>query len=275
MWEIGHRQLLSQLVGHFVFEDHAVGLEPVIHFGARVGMGDRDLERFGVHLLSVLDSLANRLARLARQSDDEIGVDFDAGALAVLDELQRSFCRDAFLDVLQYLLVAGFETDDEEAAAGVAHRLESLVIEVGARSGGPLEFERFERLAHLDHPLRIEGEGVVVEEDLLQPFRLERVERPLDFVTHVFDRTLSPAVVVEGLRPQAEGAERRASARRIERDERVEQKRHVVTRDVHVAFVDRRHPREFIQLLNQRLRDGRNHLPPEGLAALSGPSRRK
>src|SRR5215510_7301545 len=75
--EIGHRQLLPQLVGHFVFEDHAVGLEPIIHFGAGVGVRDRDLERFGVHLLSVFDSLADSLARLAEQSDDEIGMDLD------------------------------------------------------------------------------------------------------------------------------------------------------------------------------------------------------
>ncbi len=54
------------------------------------------------------------------------------------------------------------------------------------------------------------------------------------------------------MRPQAESALRRAAARGIERDVRMQQERHVVARHVHVALVDLRRPRHGIQVFDLR-----------------------
>ena len=53
-----------------------------------------------------------------------------------------------------------------------------------------------------------------------------------------------------GLRPQAEGAERRAAARGVERNERVEQERNVVARDIEIALVDLGDPGQRIEVFD-------------------------
>ena len=55
-----------------------------------------------------------------------------------------------------------------------------------------------------------------------------------------------------GLRPQAEGAQRRAAARGVEGDERVQQERNVVARDVQIALVDLGHPGQRVQIFDGR-----------------------
>ena len=59
-----------------------------------------------------------------------------------------------------------------------------------------------------------------------------------DFAGDVISRPDAPRVAGQGLRPQTERAERGTSARRIERDIRMEQKRNVVVLDGEIAFVD-------------------------------------
>ena len=54
------------------------------------------------------------------------------------------------------------------------------------------------------------------------------------------------------LRPQAEGALRRAAARRVERDVRIQQERHVVPRDVEIALVNVGDVRQRVEILNLR-----------------------
>ena len=54
------------------------------------------------------------------------------------------------------------------------------------------------------------------------------------------------------LRPQAERAHRRASARSVERKERIQQERDVVARDVQIALVDFRDPGQRVQILDDR-----------------------
>ena len=56
----------------------------------------------------------------------------------------------------------------------------------------------------------------------------------------------------ERLRPQAERTLRRTAARRVERDERVQQKRHVVAAHVEIALVNIGHVRQRVQVLNLR-----------------------
>ena len=56
----------------------------------------------------------------------------------------------------------------------------------------------------------------------------------------------------ERLRPQAEGALRRAAARGVERDVRMQQEGHVVACHVHVALVDLGRPRHCVQVFNLR-----------------------
>ena len=56
----------------------------------------------------------------------------------------------------------------------------------------------------------------------------------------------------ERLRPQAERALRRAAARGVERDERIQQERHVVPGDVEIALVDVSDVRQRVEILNLR-----------------------
>ena len=58
----------------------------------------------------------------------------------------------------------------------------------------------------------------------------------------------------ERLGPEAERALRRASARRIQRDERMQQERHVVLGDVQIAGVDLGGPGHLVELLGGDLR---------------------
>ena len=106
-------------------------------------------------------------------------------------------------------------------------------------------------LAHNSIGARLlQVEGVVVEEEFLHVrpviFRLGH------FTRHVVGGALAPRVSAERLRPEAEGALRRASARRVERNKRVEQERHVVAANVQVAPVNVGHVRQSVQILDGR-----------------------
>ena len=72
------------------------------------------------------------------------------------------------------------------------------------------------------------------------------------FVGHVVGRTQPPAVAGMGLRPQAEGAQRRAPARGVERNEGIQQERDVVAGDIQVALVSLGHPRQLVEILDGR-----------------------
>jgi len=102
----------------------------------------------------------------------------------------------------------------------------------------------------LDRPGLLDVEGVVVEEELLDvgPEFL----RVRHFRSHVIGRALPPRMSAGRLRPQAERALRWAAARRVERDERMQQEGHVVLRHVQVALVDVGHPRQRVQVFNLR-----------------------
>ena len=80
----------------------------------------------------------------------------------------------------------------------------------------------------------------------------ELLERVAHFVGHVVGGAQPPAVAGVRLRPQAEGAQRRAAARGVERNERVQQERNVVARDVEIALVDLGDPGQRVQILDGR-----------------------
>src|SRR5262249_54050457 len=90
--------------------------------------------------------------------------------------------------------------------------------------------------AKLDRPRLLDVEGVVVEEDFFEvgPVFLHLGHLGGDAI----GRTLAPGMSAERLRPQAEGALRRASARGVEREIRIEQEGNVVAADIEVALVD-------------------------------------
>ena len=120
--------------------------------------------------------LRMRVARLARQADDEIAVDRQPQLVAILGEALRHVDGGALLDVLENLLVAGLIADDQQPAAGFLHRLQRFVIGGDARGAGPGEVQLLQLRAQLDRARFAVVEGVVVEENFLQAREiLERV----------------------------------------------------------------------------------------------------
>ena len=154
----------------------------------------------------------------------------------------------ALLDVLEDLLIARFVADDQQPAAGLLHRLQGVVIGGDARGAGPGEVQRLQLGAKLDGARFLVVERVVVEEDFLD--LRERFERVAHLIRHVVGRTQPPAMAGVRLRPQAESAHRRAAARGVERNERIQQERDVVAGDVQIALVDLRHPGQLVQIFD-------------------------
>ena len=99
------RQLVAACVRH-ADGDQRVFFGVVVELGAGIRVRDRNLNGFVVQALGEIDGLAERLARFARQADDEIAVDHQAQLLAVRGEALRHIDGGALLDVLQNLLVA-------------------------------------------------------------------------------------------------------------------------------------------------------------------------
>src|SRR6516165_2148035 len=137
-------------------------------------------------------------------------MDDEPKLVAVLGELARAFDRRAFLDVLQNLRITRLVADDQQAAARLLHGLERLVISGDARSAGPRQAQRFQLGAEFDGARLLDIEGVVVEKEFLyvRPVRLNLSH----LCGNVVRRPLTPRVSTQGLRPQAEGALRRAAA---------------------------------------------------------------
>ena len=91
------------------------------------------MDRRRVHLAREAHRLGDRLARLARQAEDEGAVDHDAEVVAVAGEAARALDADAFLDVAQDLLVAALVADHEEPKPVVLQHLQRLARHVRLR----------------------------------------------------------------------------------------------------------------------------------------------
>ena len=108
----------------------------------------------------------------------------------------------------------------------------------------------FSFCAELDGARFLDVEGVVIEEELFDMG--EVFFRPLHLGSHIIGRPLAPGVAAERLRPEAEGALRRAAAGGVERDVGMQQERHVVACDVHVALVDLGGPGHRVEVFDLR-----------------------
>ena len=115
-----------------------------------------------------------------------------------------------------------------------------------------MELQRLELAAKIDHTVFADIESVVVEENFLHLGKV--AERLFHFARHVFRRTRPPGMPRNGLWPHAEGTERRAAARGVERHVRMQQERHVIALDLQVALVNVRRERQRIQLFGVQLR---------------------
>ncbi len=187
---------------------------------------------------------------LAGQAQDEVAVDHQAELVAIFGELAGAFNGCAFLDVLQNLLVAGFVAHDEQAASGFFHGLESFVIGGHARGARPGKPQRLQLGAEFDGARLLDVEGVIVEEKFFDfgPVLFGLRHFGGDIVGGAF----APGMSTQGLRPQAEGALRRAAARGVQRDIRIQQERHVVAGDVEIALVNVGNVGQRVEILNLR-----------------------
>ncbi len=153
-----------------------------------------------------------------------------------------------FFYVLQDLLVTRFIAYNEQATARFFHSLQRVVVRGHARGTTPGELQRLQFAAELDGAGLLIIERVVVEEDLFEAGEI--VQHPSTFVGDVVRRAQAPAVAGMGLRPEAEGTHGWTAARRIQRDEWVQEERNVVIAEIEIALVDLRCPGKLIQVFN-------------------------
>ena len=139
-------------------------------------------------------------------------------------------------------------------AAAIGHGFQRFVVAMHARRAGPLKAHRLEFLAEREDAILANVERVVVKEKFLG--LRKHLVRLLEFARHGFDATHAPGVAGKRLRPQAESAESRATARGVEGNERVQQERHIVFFDGQIALVDIGRKRKRIEFfgLQQRTR---------------------
>ena len=115
-----------------------------------------------------------------------------------------------------------------------------------------MEFQRLELGAEIQDAILANIESVVVEENFLH--LREIFDGLIYFARDVFGGAGAPGVAGNGLRPHAEGAKRRAAARGIERNVRIQEKWNVVAFDLQVALVNVGSERKRIQLRGMQLR---------------------
>ena len=167
--------------------------------------------------------------------------------MAVAREAPRALDAHALLDVAQDLLVARLVADDEQPEPVVLQDAERVAIDVRARVGRPGDAELAEPARDLHGAPGVGGEGVVVEEQLLHLGEAPLQLRAL--LEDVPDAARAVAVAGRHLRPEAEGAARRAAAAGVERHVRVLAVRAVVLLVVEVARVDVGGERQRVELL--------------------------
>src|SRR5437868_8564841 len=170
--------------------------------------------------------------------------------VAVLGKLPGALNGCTLLDVLQNLLIARLVSHDEQPAARLLHRFQSLEIGGDPRSARPRQSQRLQLGAQFDRARFLDIESIVVKEKFFdvrpQVFRLRHLAR------YVVARALPPRMSTQSLRPQAEGALRRASSRGVKRYIRTQQERYVVPGHIEVALVNLRDVRQRIQILDLR-----------------------
>ena len=120
-------------------------------------------------------------------------------AFAIFHEFHSLLSGGAFLDIIQDRLISRFEADNHQSATRLLHGFQSLVIGMHSGSTGPGEFQGFQFLANIQHPVLPPGKGVIIKEDFLDVG--EQFERPLHFCRHVFAAPNPPGMPADRLRP--------------------------------------------------------------------------
>ena len=147
---------------------------------------------------------------------------------------------------LENLLVAALVADQEQPQPGVLEGLDGVVVEVGAAVAAPGQAERRELLGDLAGARQVGGEGVVVEEELLD--LREELLHVGHFVGDILRRADAVFVAADGLRPEAEGALGGASAAGVEAHVGMEQVADEILLDLQVALIDIGHPGQGVHV---------------------------
>src|SRR5258708_22661801 len=165
-----------------------------------------------------VDALDERVGGLAQVADHEEAGGLDPGRDARLDGSARLVRRDAFLHLLQDVLVAGLDAEEDPLAAGAAHLLEERSVDVrDAAQAFPRKWE----VGGLDRLRELEGALVVESEQVVRHPYVVVTERR-DF-SHLCDDGLHGprAEQVSENRLVAEIAAKGTSARRHQRGRRI------------------------------------------------------
>src|ERR1700676_442552 len=246
------RQLMAAGIGESFDAQKTFLAHLVMQFGAGHGVSERNLDGFAIQFLGEVDGLVDGFLGFTGQADDEVAVNFDADLAAILHEFAGHFDGGALFDVLENLRVAGFEAHDEQAGSAVGHSLQLFVLAVAAGGAGPLKFQRLEFLAQFNGTILTDVEGIVIEENFLH--LREVTDGVFNFLDNVVDGTYAPGVAGDGLRPHTESAKGRATARSVEGDERIQEKRNIVIFDLQIALVDVCSERERVELGSLQVR---------------------
>src|SRR4030095_11400006 len=214
-------KLVTKLVGHRIVGVVVVLLQVIIELRARVGVSDRNLNGFAVQLLCKLHRALNGLLSLAGQANDEISVDDNTQALAVLHEFQPLLDRRTLFYVLQNLWISRFKSYDHQPAAGFLHRLQGFVVGVHPRRARPGEPQRLQLLAQIQDAVLPPGKSIIIKEDLFDIRK--QFQRPPNLSCHVLAAAYSPGMAADCLRPQTKSTQGRAAARRVKRQVRMKQ----------------------------------------------------
>src|SRR5262249_30297557 len=127
------------------------------------------------------------------------------------------------------------------------HGFEGLVIRVHTRRTRPGLLQGLQGLAERQRAPLAPGEGVIIEEDL--PQVREECLGPPDFGDDTRYTARAPGMATDGLRPEAESAQRRAATRGVERHERMQQEGHIIPGNIEVTLVDLGSERQGIEIL--------------------------
>ena len=145
--------------------------------------------------------------------------------------------------------------DDQQPAPAIRHGLQSLIVRVRARRARPLEANWLKLLAERQHAVLADVERIVVEEKFLRLGK--HLVRLPEFPGYAFHRSHAPRMAGKRLRPQAERAKRRASARGVERNEGIQQERHIVFLDRQILLVYLGGKWQFVEFLRLHQRPRR------------------
>src|SRR5215831_10856015 len=223
---------MAHLVAHLIYREILVLFQVRIKLGPWIGMSYRDLNRFAVKLLGKLEGALDGLGRLPWQPDDKIAMHHDAQPLAVLHKRSGLFDGRTFLDILKNLRIARLKAHNQQAAPCIFHGFERLVVCMHARGTRPGLLQGLQCFTQRQRAPLPPGKGVIVKEDL--PQVREEYLHPSDFSDDIGNAACAPGMAADGLWPQAEGAQRWATARGIKRDIGMEQKRDIILRDIEV-----------------------------------------